>query len=125
MVRGFAHPGNVKLRPLNTTLHWRLVLVEHFLCMIVQGLLIRLRFVQLGIQLDFINLLNGLVGVFDDPNVAIFVHKRVSPLKPIFEIRFYSAVSSGNIGDVRDAPVVVMHTAGLQGEGATIRQPRV
>ena len=45
MVRCFAHPGYVKLRPLKTTQHWRLVWIEAFLRMIVIILFIRLRFV--------------------------------------------------------------------------------
>lgn len=45
MVRCFAHPGYVKLRPLKTAYHWRLVWIEAFLRMVVGILFIRLRFV--------------------------------------------------------------------------------
>ena len=49
----------------------------------------------------------------------------MSPLEPIFEIRFDSAVSSGlhYIGDIRHASV--LHTTRVQREDARIHQPRV
>jgi hypothetical protein len=56
--------------------------------------------------------------------MAILVHKRVSPLEPIFEIRLYSAASSGlhYVRDIRHAPI---NNARVQRKDARICEPRV
>ena len=73
-------------------------------------------------------LFNRLIGIFNNSNMAILVHKRVSPLEPIFEIRLNSAVIS-ELHYVRDILHAPMNTAStrVQRKDARSRicEPRV
>lgn len=127
VVRSFAHSGDVEIRPLKATLHRRFMWIECFLRMIIRILFFCLRFVQQRVQIDFINLFYRLIGIFNNSNMAIFVHKRVSALEPVFEIRFNATISSWlrDIGNIRHDPIVILHATWVQSKNARIHQPWV
>lgn len=51
-----------------------------------------------GILTFIVHLFDGLIGVHNDTNMTLFVHKTLSPLKSLFEIRI-ERFFSDDVGD--------------------------